>query len=119
MLTSAVLQNDLKIVEALLPLSITLMGFSLAATNKNLAADISRWTSFLSFWFSFSNWYMISWIMDYLAATSIDGENVGSSVWVKWPYILGVRVTRLFAVLCVAVAAWSMILVNKSNEMMR
>ncbi|KAG8916005.1 hypothetical protein FRC02_004282, partial [Tulasnella sp. 418] len=43
-----ILQDDLRLTQMLFPLSITLLGFSLCV-NKNVAGNISKWTSLLAF----------------------------------------------------------------------
>ncbi|KAG8919810.1 hypothetical protein FRC02_001368 [Tulasnella sp. 418] len=110
---SAMLYNDIRLIEVLFPLSVTLLGFSLSSEDKSVARAISQWMSILAFWFCWISWCTTRWILNLLLVQRQDIERNETIAiqrrTVRRRYLLAVHAPRTVAVLCAATAACAMI----------
>ncbi|KAG8940489.1 hypothetical protein FRC03_005439 [Tulasnella sp. 419] len=110
---AAMLYNDIRLIEVLFPLSVTLLGFSLSSEDKSVARAISQWMSILAFWFCWISWCTTRWILNLLLVQRQDIEKNETIAiqrrTIRRRYLLAVHAPRTVAVLCAATAACAMI----------
>ncbi|KAG8940808.1 hypothetical protein FRC03_005100 [Tulasnella sp. 419] len=111
--TKDAFQEQMNIVEVLLPAPITLMGLALVSANKN---PIAKWTSFLSFWFFMFSWATARWMKVRMKRVITDHESLELGVELKdgmlWFYLLGGVGMRLLALLCLAIGSCAMVIIG-------